>query len=126
MPAKIDDQIDYYDGSYGCYYQEEEQTYTTAQVRLPTGRVIPLSDVKAGSGGNYFYNGLNVTPYLTRAQQLYLEGYDTGQVNVVLSDEKARSQGRKPVVVGSTSVWDNFTAGVGDDVKSLEIGRAHV
>jgi hypothetical protein len=90
---------------------------------LPTGRTLPLSALAFDAALNrFFYAGLDVTPYMTRAQMLEAapHDFDVERANREASDAARDAAGRPRVPDNlPTSTLGIFAAGVASDVNKL-------
>lgn len=92
-------------------------------ITLPTGRQIPLDYISFDPASNrFFYGGLDVTPYMTRAQMVEVGGaaFDVEAANRAASDAARIARGEQPYADGGeTSVAKLWLDGVGSDVAKL-------
>ncbi len=91
-------------------------------ITLPTGRQIALYHVAFDADAQqFFYGNLNVTPYMTRAQQVEVGGmaFDVERANREASDAARDAAGLPRVPEGEQSAVTLFLDGVGNDLSKL-------
>ncbi len=93
-------------------------------ITLPTGRVLPLDYLDFSEATQTFhYGGLDVTPYMTRAQKVAAGGglFDVERANREASDAARDAAGlpRVPDLNSRTPITDAFLDGVGNDLSKL-------
>jgi hypothetical protein len=89
---------------------------------LPTGRVLPLDYLDFSEATQtFFYGGLDVTPYMTRAQKVAAGGglFDVDRANREASDAARDAAGLPRVPEGEQSTTRIFVEGVGNDLSKL-------
>ena len=89
---------------------------------LPTGRVLPLDYLDFSEATQtFYYGGLDVTPYMTRAQKVAAGGglFDVERANREASDAARDAAGVPRVPEAEQSTTRIFVEGVGNDLSKL-------